>query len=95
MHRVFVLQVCKDKRTTLLESVDKVKLSYSHITAQTTQLTQQVLHITSQVRSQVKEEFNMNVTSHSRDVESMRSVHFLILCNWSAGVITIELLHEC
>ena len=47
------LQACKDKRTTLLESMDKVKLSYTQITAQTTELTQQVLHMTSHVRSQV------------------------------------------
>lgn len=48
-----VLQVCKDKRGVLQESLDKVKLSYSQITAQTTEMTQQVFHMTSHIRSQV------------------------------------------
>ncbi|KAL0020312.1 hypothetical protein WJX77_006680 [Trebouxia sp. C0004] len=48
------LEICKDKKTTLLESMDKVKLSYSQLTAQTAELTQQVLHMTSHVRSQVE-----------------------------------------
>ncbi len=48
------MQICKDKKTTLLESMDKVKLSYSQLTAQTAELTQQVLHMTSHVRSQVR-----------------------------------------
>ncbi len=34
--------------------MDKVKLSYSQLTAQTAELTQQVLHMTSHVRSQVR-----------------------------------------
>lgn len=37
----------------LVESMDKVKLSYSQLTAQTAELTQQVLHMTTHVRSQV------------------------------------------
>ncbi len=53
------MQICKDKKTTLLESMDKVKLSYSQLTAQTAELTQQVLHMTSHVRSQV----NLLITS--------------------------------
>ena len=52
-HRLVKSQICKDKKTTLLESMDKVKLSYSQLTAQTAELTQQVLHMTSRVRSQV------------------------------------------
>ena len=52
-HKHFKVQICKDKKTTLLESMDKVKLSYSQLTAQTAELTQQVLHMTSHVRSQV------------------------------------------
>ena len=54
------LQACKDKRGVLQESLDKVKLSYSQITAQTTEMTQQVFHMTSHVRSQV----NATVLSH-------------------------------
>ena len=50
---VLALQACKEKKTVLLESMDKVKLSYSQITAQTAELTQQVLHLTSSVRAQV------------------------------------------
>ena len=50
---LFNVQACKEKKTALLESMDKVKLSYSQITNQTAELTQQVLHMTSQVRSQV------------------------------------------
>ncbi len=46
-------QACKDKKATLVESMDKVKLSYSQLTAQTADLTQQVLHMTSHVQSQV------------------------------------------
>ena len=48
-----MLQACKDKKSLLLESMDKVKLSYSQLTAQTAELTQQVLHMTSHVQSQV------------------------------------------
>ncbi|DBA66193.1 hypothetical protein WJX79_009707 [Trebouxia sp. C0005] len=48
------LEICKDKKTMLVESMDKVKLSYSQLTAQTAELTQQVLHMTTHVRSQVE-----------------------------------------
>lgn len=48
------LQACKDKKSVLLESMDTVKLSYSQLTAQTAELTQQVLHMTSHVQSQVR-----------------------------------------
>ena len=47
------VQACKDKKAMLLERMEKVKLSYSQLTAQTSELTQQVLHMTSHVRSQV------------------------------------------
>ncbi|KAL3136322.1 hypothetical protein ABBQ38_005586 [Trebouxia sp. C0009 RCD-2024] len=48
------LEACKDKRGTLQESMDQMKLSYNQTTAQTIELTQQVLHMTSHVRSQVE-----------------------------------------
>ncbi|KAL3147376.1 hypothetical protein ABBQ32_002856 [Trebouxia sp. C0010 RCD-2024] len=47
------LEACKDKRGSLQDSMDRMKLSYSNKTAQTTELSQQVLHMTSHVRSQV------------------------------------------
>lgn len=62
-------QACKDKRSALQESLDTVKLSYSQITAQTTEMTQQVFHMTSRVRSQVSA-----VLPHAKDSSAFDAV---------------------
>ena len=71
----------------LQESLDKVKLSYSQITAQTTEMTQQVFHMTSHVRSQVNA-----ALSHAKDSEvhliwrlMRRVVHFAAAAGGTNG----------
>lgn len=67
------VQACKDKRGVLQESLDKVKLSYSQITAQTTEMTQQAFHMTSHVRSQVNA-----VLPHAKNLPDWHQMHGMV-----------------